>query len=61
MKSLGSISFSLSPILEQSPSLGGIGVYLECRAVPGMLFWTHVGLVYPWLVSESGAIAVGQM
>ncbi|KAB1257953.1 UPF0488 protein C8orf33-like protein [Camelus dromedarius] len=31
----------------------GQGVCLECRAFPGMLCQTDVGLVCPWLVTES--------
>lgn len=60
MKSLGSISFSLS-ILKQFPSLGSVGVCFECRVFPGMLCGTDVGLVRAWLVRKSGTMAAGQM
>lgn len=58
MKSSGSISFSLSSILEQFPSLGSMGVSVECRAFLGMRCWTDVVLS---MVRGSGAMAAGQM
>lgn len=50
MKGSGSISFSLSSILEHCPSPGSVGVSVECRAFLGMHCWSDVVLFCPWSV-----------